>query len=795
METMTSQLSKEPSGKAGRAFFAALLLWLALWGSLLCAAEPEASPAAPPVKAQPYAIAEAGAQAQETVVLQEEIENDLENDPLTREVEGRLERVAREIRQRQEATTILLSGNPPLNRLLAAENGWRRLGDQLTAWNRGLAARAVYLDELIAPLRLQQERWALTPIPGEETPPELLKRIKKLSASLEATREKAHRQRNLILRLQNRVIERNQQVSQALNRLRDARSDAVGRLLYRETSPIWRTVTDPARAQTLALSSPSPLLDQCRELASYVRGHPEAFLFHAVLSGLILAAIGWVRRRVNRLGAEANDYGWLIFGKPVTVSLLLSLLFCSWIYPEAPPLFWVIWGAATLIPATILLRQLLEPALFPVLNTLVAFYFWDQVRSILALMPLVGRWMFLAEMAVGALVCLWMLRAARFREPETIKRTPRRAARLALGLFIAAFAANAVGYGRLSLLVGEGTLRSAYLAVTLYGGLRVVDGLLLGLLSFGPLTRLRLVANHRALLWKRLRRWLHWATFLLWGLESLRGFALREPVLDALARLFRATLKIGALELSLANLVTFGLTVWASFLLSRLIRFVLEEDIYPRISLARGLPYAVSTMVHYCILLFGFFTATSVLGFDLTQFTILAGAFGVGLGFGLQNIFNNFVSGLILLFERPVKIGDVIFFDGVDGVVRQIGIRASVIETRVGSEMIVPNGRLIAERLTNWTYTNRRRGIEIPVSAPAGSDPEAVIALLKSVAQANSGVAASPAPEAMALKLHPGAEFELRVWTNHEEQWQRIRSDLIIAIAKALAGLPKPGEG
>jgi len=765
-----------------------LILGMLAGAGLLPAAEPEASPSASPLGAQPYSIAEAGAQAEQTVVLQQEIEADLEGDPLLRQTGAELEGTTVEIRRRLETLRVLLGGNPSLDHLLAAERGWRRIGEQLTNRNRELTARAVHLDQLIAPLRLQQARWAVTPAPGEEAPPELLKRVRELTASLDATREKAHRQRNAILELQNRAIEQNQQVGQALNRLKEARADALDRLFYRETAPIWRTVIDPERAQTLSLSGSSPLLDQRRELVEYTRGHPEAFVFHGVLFALILAGIGWVRRRVNRLGAEATEYGWLIFEKPVTMAILLSLLFCTWIYPDAPRLFWVIWGAATLIPATLLLRQLLEPALFPILNALVGFYFWDQLRDVLAPLPLVGRWMFLAEMAAGALVCLWVWRSARFRELERVGPVLRRVARVALVLFVGAFAANAVGYGRLSLLVGEGTLRSGYLAVTLYGALRVVDGLLLSLLSFGPLTRFHAVRNHRALLWERLRRGLHWGMFVIWILESLRAFALREPVLETLASFFRATLRVGALELSLANVVTFGLTVWAAFLLSRFIRFILEEDVYPRVHLARGLPYAVSTMVHYGILLFGFFTATSVLGFDLTQFTILAGAFGVGLGFGLQNIFNNFVSGLILLFERPVKVGDVIFFDGVDGVVRQIGIRASVIETRVGSEMIVPNGRLIAERLTNWTYSNRRRGIEIPVSLPAGSDPEKVIALLKAVAAANSGVAPSPPPEAVALKLSPSAEFELRVWTNHEEQWQRIRSDLIIAVQKAIDG-------
>src|SRR6516225_30459 len=153
-----------------------------------------------------------------------------------------------------------------------------------------------------------------------------------------------------------------------------------------------------------------------------------------------------------------------------------------------------------------------------------------------------------------------------------------------------------------------------------------------------------------------------------------------------------ANLAIGSFSITLGGILAFLITVWASFLISKFLRFVLEEDVYHHLRLAAGIPYAISTMLHYAILLVGFFVALGALGIDLTKLTILAGAFSVGIGFGLQNIVNNFVSGLILLFERPIKVGDVIEVGGNVGEVSRIGIRASVIRTADGSEIIVPNG-------------------------------------------------------------------------------------------------------
>src|SRR5687768_10294437 len=156
----------------------------------------------------------------------------------------------------------------------------------------------------------------------------------------------------------------------------------------------------------------------------------------------------------------------------------------------------------------------------------------------------------------------------------------------------------------------------------------------------------------------------------------------------------------------------------------------------------------------------------SAIGLDMTKFTILAGAFTVGVGFGLQNIFNNFVSGMILLFERPVQVGDVIQIEDVSGVVERIGIRASIVRTSNGSEVIVPNGKLISERLINWTFSDRQRGIEVGVSVVLGSDPARVIAVLERVAGEHPKVMKQPPPNALLTRLGPDwMGFELRAYT------------------------------
>jgi small-conductance mechanosensitive channel len=286
-----------------------------------------------------------------------------------------------------------------------------------------------------------------------------------------------------------------------------------------------------------------------------------------------------------------------------------------------------------------------------------------------------------------------------------------------------------------------------------------------------------------------------WIMAALWAGAILRHLGLLSSALALGQAALAAELRRGAIGISLGDVLAFILTVWLAFLLSAGIRFVLEEDVYPRLRLARGLPYVISSLLHYAILLLGFLLAVAALGVDLSKATILAGAFGVGLGFGLQGVVNNFVSGLIVLFERPIRVGDAIQMGDVAGEVRRIGIRSTTLRTPEGADVIVPNASLVAEKVTNWTLSDRRRRIDVPVGVAYGSPPDKVLDLLLEVARAHPGVLAEPAPLALFLGFGDSAlNFELRAWTNRSDQWLEVRSELAVAMYAALrdAGIEIP---
>jgi small-conductance mechanosensitive channel len=170
-------------------------------------------------------------------------------------------------------------------------------------------------------------------------------------------------------------------------------------------------------------------------------------------------------------------------------------------------------------------------------------------------------------------------------------------------------------------------------------------------------------------------------------------------------------------------------------------------------------------LIHYGFVFVGFLLALVALGVHLRDITIIAGALGVGIGFGLQGIVNNFVSGLILLFERPVKVGDYIQLGELWAEIKKIGLRATVVETFDKSEIVVPNSDLVSYQVTNWTLSNRMARLIIPVGVEYGSDVPLVIETLMECAKANSKVMTKPEPQVLFLKFGESSlDFELRTW-------------------------------
>jgi small-conductance mechanosensitive channel len=262
---------------------------------------------------------------------------------------------------------------------------------------------------------------------------------------------------------------------------------------------------------------------------------------------------------------------------------------------------------------------------------------------------------------------------------------------------------------------------------------------------------------------------------------------------DVLA-LDRPLFAIGGTTVTLASVVSFVVFVALAFAISASLRKGLAP-VYRRRGIDIGIQYALNRLLHYVVIGLGIFLALDNLGVSITALAGLGAIVAVGIGFGLQNIAQNFVSGLILLLERPVKKGDFVEVGGVRGSVREIHARATVVTTLDNVDIIVPNGQFITEQVVNQTYDNRRVRLGIGVGVAYGSDTELVRRTLERVARENSAVLADPPPNVLFSDFGESSlDFKLMIWIREPLAAPRTSSDIRFAIDRAFrdAGIEIP---
>ncbi len=258
-------------------------------------------------------------------------------------------------------------------------------------------------------------------------------------------------------------------------------------------------------------------------------------------------------------------------------------------------------------------------------------------------------------------------------------------------------------------------------------------------------------------------------------------------VYDSSGEAFRGILSLGVTLGS--QRITVGLVLGAaallygSFVASSAIQTLLLEEVFPKRQVEPGVGLSISKLIQYSLILVGFLLALGALGVTLTNITILGGAIGVGIGFGLQAIVNNFASGIILLFERPIRVGDMIQLVDLPCTVKKIGLRSTVVSSRDDADIVIPNSDLVTNQVTNWTLSERRMRLRIPVGVAYGSDVPLVMRILKEIAEGNLSVLSNPASSVLFLGFGESSlNFELRVWIKDFLDRFRIQSELIQAI-------------
>ncbi|MHB1399180.1 MAG: mechanosensitive ion channel family protein [Trichloromonadaceae bacterium] len=498
----------------------------------------------------------------------------------------------------------------------------------------------------------------------------------------------------------------------------------------------------------------------------------------AVLQLLLALMVAMLIRRYRSQGVDNPEWQFML-SHPCAAGLFVAVSTLSVLYSGTPALWrlglWIIAAGSSAVLISGLLNNPRKTFMVCLLGSL---FILSMALQIISLPQPLYR-LYLASVCLFSIPVLSLLAAINRRNHQG--RITGYGLSLRLGALVlgAALVAQTAGYAMLASRLVESSVQTVFLALFAAMAVRLSQGGIAFVFNLAVVRRQRFFHTFGDELIRRLKGLLKFLVVLYALVFLLEVWGFYDTLGQAWAAILAFQFTVGEVTVTMEMLVLAGVVLYGSIILSWVLRGLLESEVFPRQGVERGVGDSIRKLLHYCLIFIGFLLAIGAAGVELKHFAVLAGAFGIGIGFGLQNVVNNFVSGLILLFERPVKVGDVVVMSGQWANVRKIGLRSTVVETFDRAEIIVPNSQLISEQVTNWTLSSSMARLVFPVGVAYGSNVAEVLRILLEVGQENDMVVKDPAPSPVFTGFGENSlDFQLRVWLENPNNLIAARSNL-----------------
>lgn len=786
-----------------RSTFQTLLLIVALWMYVVtgAVAQPVATSSI-----QPSATAIAPIPLQDILTRADDEQQHVDRvnqllalpDPVD-QLRATLDDIAAPVDAKLRTTSGIVLNDLPIARLESLSRHWEFDARSFERWEAH-ARRTLYPYSASA-LQLAQRRaaWSATRAAGflDGLPPVMSDRVDAMLADIDTSETALGTVLTRQFDLMQRASDLKARIQAGRNNVATAIDDIDHRLLQTDMPPLWQSLSLNGGTRAAIVEMERGLEIESQFAVDYRAAHTGNQQALAIVQVLLLPLIAWLvlrNRRTSQKGTQPRKITRAL-RRPISAWLLLSMLSVLVFEPDAPLLVEEFALLIALVPVLRLLPSgvLRSFGIWPYIA--IALYVIDRVG--LAVVADIGPYrLFLLLLNVLALgLTFRMLRrplpSTSAKPDRNLQRAIRPLGGLVFLMLSVAAVCNIEGNISMAETLTSGVIDSGYMALLLYASVTVCIGIFRAVLSQPECANRRLVLQHGPVLHAAWRRLLVLSASLGWLLYSLDRFRLLRPLHGIGSSILQFGIEIGEVSIHIGDILVFLFASWLAFWAARIVRRLLRDELSGHAGLPRGVGNSISSLSYYSVLLLGILVALSAAGFKVSQLTLVFGALGVGIGFGLQTVVNNFVSGLVLMFERPIQPGDVVDAAGSSGTVREIGLRATTIRTFDGAEVIVPNGLLLSGNLTNWTMFDQNRRIEIAVGVAYGSDPSQVLTILNAAACTTPGVADQPAPTSMMTSYGDSAlHFIVRAWTTDITTWASVRGELL---ARALAGLQAAG--
>jgi small-conductance mechanosensitive channel len=721
----------------------------------------------------------------------------------TAKLQKRLDALAESVRQEGQHFKRDEMKSLSIARLESLERHWNFYGRQLEAWRRDVKEATSPFTEDAAELGRRRANWEATRAAADSAAlaPALANRVDSVLAQIALAEHAVSGPIEKQVRLSRRANALEGSISAGQKAVAAAIAYKDSRLTHLDAPPLWVLWRDPQTTGSALQSMKAGLAVEQRFLDEYSAATADAQLRRNVVALLLLPLLVWLSTRSRRVVSDDPEIqaSTRVLRRPVSSWIILLMVSTVVLQPDAPVLLHQLALFIALVPVLRLLPPKVYDVLGPWPYIATGLYLLKQLSLLLIANPLHYRVYLLGLSLLTAVLLVWLMWRARPRAGDPPLPTARKWVRFAGAVAVVALLVSAVAnlFGNVSLaeMLTGGILDSGYVGLVLYAGVTVLASVIRLLLARRALSRFSIVTQHAGPLLQSFTRLLGFAALAAWMIVLLNEFRIFRPIRDAVVAVLTHELRFGQISLTLGGVLLFFFSVWLAFWVAKAVRLILQDEVLPKMSLPRGVGSSISSLTYYALVFAGLSVALVAAGFEMSQLTLVVGALGLGIGLGLQNVVNNFVSGLILMFERPIQPGDVVEVGGVSGKVREIGMRATTLSTFEGADVVVPNGVLLNEKLINWTLSDMDRRIDVNVGVAYGSDPRKVLELLMDVTKATEGIAATPEPTVLFVGFGASSlDFSIRSWTNNFGDWVKIRSNLTVRVHDALmaAGIEIP---
>lgn len=662
------------------------------------------------------------------------------------------------IQEQTKAYKNFKQSHPNKQKVINIINKWGSYSAHLDIWQSTINK---YLDRNLAwveQLKNEEKEWALTYQNVKYKAPYTVKKnVERTHSAIKNLIRKIEKQDNKYLSLENKILLQKETINTIIDELEIWKSSREFSLMHPRHDPIWKisnTNTEPKHKNFNPWAS---FNENINGIANYISSPENKVIYHLIVI-LIMAIWLWrLKSSFKTLNFSDTDQR-LIKSKNVIVNHLTpSILFTTSIisilyFSNTPSLLSEIIFLTALITTLPLIKPELHSRFSGIIYFVIVLFILDTLKSYVWYSSIFYRIYLFTEaiLIIGIIIKMSYpyLNTRRLK----LSKLSLLLVRLVPVLYIMSFISiisNILGYTNLTDLMLKVVIKGSALIVVLYGILMILGGLTTGSIHYYFSKLEKVDFQYKNYIEKRATQFIIIFAYAFLIIYLLQIIDVYENVTIWITDFISQPIEIGVISFTIGSILSFLTILIGSFVITSFISKIIEGGVLDFLKLPKGVPSIISVLLRYFLIAFAFIIAMSSIGINLSQFNLMAGALGLGIGFGLQNIISNFISGLILIFERPIQTEDVVEVGTLLGEVRKIGVRSSNIRTFDGAEVVVPNSNLITHEVINWTLSDNVKRIKIKIGAAYGTDLQQVVDILKSVAVKHPHVLKNPEPVAI----------------------------------------------